>query len=48
MVECYTGEQQLSATGNWSVSGGANGDACATSLCQIAMSSGTWIHIKLH
>lgn len=46
MVECYIREGQLCATGNGFVFGGANGEACVTSLCQIAMSPSTWIHIK--
>lgn len=47
-VKCHTGEEQLSATGNGFVFGGANGAACAASLCRMATRSGTWIDIKLY
>lgn len=44
----WHGEKELSAAGNGFVFGGTNSDACAASLCWMAMSPGTWIHIKLY
>lgn len=52
MVKCHTREEQLSVTGNGFVFSGAKWLVVMVVLllwvCQAAMSSGSWIHIKLY